>query len=127
MRAARPAEDISWRQAAQARGAEAVAGRPVETPAAPSAISGLSDRVPLPPLSTVNVGLSSCRELTMLAKFGRPGDLTTDCSDPSPAMAKRMKTSSVGPFNVTGLDYSVESFRRFLPMFRTLCPTFTVR
>ena len=94
------------RQTTPARGAVPVG--PVETSAQPIAISGLSDRVPLPPLLTVNVGLSSCRESTMLTKFGRPGYLTTDCSDPSPAMAKRMKTSSVGPFTVTGLDYAVE-------------------
>jgi hypothetical protein len=74
--------------------------------AAPS----LSDRVPLPPVSQMNTGLSSCTETTMLKKFGKPGELTEDCSTPTGTFLARVrKNFNVGPFKVTGLDYAVES------------------
>lgn len=74
--------------------------------AAPS----LSDRVPIPPVSQMNTGLSSCTETTMLKKFGKPGELTQDCSTPTGTFLARVrKNFNVGPFKVTGLDYAVES------------------
>jgi len=70
----------------------------------------LSDRVPIPPQSKMNVGLSSCTESTMLNKFGTPGNLTSDCSTPTGQFLERVRRSfDVGPFKVTGLDYAVES------------------
>jgi hypothetical protein len=73
----------------------------------------LGDRVPLPPLSQVNVGLSACMESTMLKKFGTPGSLTVDCSPATGAFVQRVRQSfDVGPFRVTGLDYAVESLRQ---------------
>lgn len=76
------------------------------TDAAPS----LSDRVPIPPPSQMNTGLSSCTETTMLKKFDKPGELTKDCSAATGAFLARVRKSfDVGPFKVTGLDYAVES------------------
>jgi hypothetical protein len=89
---------------------------------ATSVPTGLSDRVPLPPLTTINMGLSSCRESTMLKKFGWPGELTKDCSDPVPGLAKLLTTASVGPINVTGQRYAMESLRQIFAEVRTTLP-----
>jgi hypothetical protein len=35
-------------------------------------MTALSDKVPIPPLGNMNVGLSACTEDTMLRLFGRP-------------------------------------------------------
>jgi hypothetical protein len=73
----------------------------------------LDDRVPIPPKDTMNTGLSPAREATMLAKLGRPGQLTQRCSDPSQKLKKRIKFGvNVGPFKVSGLDFAVESLRQ---------------
>ena len=73
----------------------------------------LSDRVPIPPKDTMNTGLSPANESTMLKKFGTPGKLTRDCSDPSVKFKKRLKFGvNVGPFKVSGLDFAVESLRQ---------------
>lgn len=78
-------------------------------------MSELSDRVPIPPKDTTNIGLSPARETTMLKKLGRPGELTANCSDPSGAFKKRLKFGvDVGPFKVSGLDFAVESLRQIL-------------
>lgn len=73
----------------------------------------LGDRVPIPPKDTMNTGLSPAREATMLAKLGRPGQLTKNCSDPGQKFKKRIKFGvNVGPFKVSGLDFAVESLRQ---------------
>jgi hypothetical protein len=75
-----------------------------------SAAPSLSDRVPIPPRNQINAGLSACKESTMLAKFGSPGNLTADCSAATGVFLKRVRQGfDVGPFKVTGLDYAVES------------------
>jgi hypothetical protein len=74
----------------------------------------MSELVPLPPSNTMNYGLSACRESTMLNKFGKPGQLTDDCSSPTGKFKSRVKTDDVGPFNVTGLDFAVESLRQVM-------------
>lgn len=86
------------------------------TPADPASNAGgdtgssLSDRVPIPPPDKMNVGLSACNESTMLSKFGKPGELTVDCSAATGDFRDRIRTAfNVGPFKVTGLDYAVES------------------
>jgi len=62
----------------------------------------LSDRVPIPPKDTMNTGLSPANESTMLKKFGTPGKLTKDCSDPSQQFKKRLKFGvDVGPFKAS--------------------------
>jgi hypothetical protein len=71
------------------------------------------DRVPIPPKDAMNTGLSPAKESTMLAKFGKPGQLTKNCSDPSAKFKKRLKFSvDVGPFKVSGLDFAVESLKQ---------------
>ncbi len=78
-------------------------------------MTGFRDHVPLPPLGSVNIGLSACRQRTMLARFGAPGALTSHCSDPIGPFASRVRLrASVGPFKVSGLDYAVESLRQAL-------------
>jgi len=54
-------------------------------------MDNLKDRVPIPPKDVVNTGLSAAKESTMLAKFGKPGQLTKNCSDPSAKFKKRLK------------------------------------
>ena len=97
------------------------AAGPAQPPAKPPATGGgttggssaapsLNDRVPIPPQNQMNTGLSACKESTMLAKFGKPGNLTADCSAATGAFLKHVRQSfDVGPFKVTGLDYAVES------------------
>lgn len=71
------------------------------------------DHVPLPPLDCVNVGLSPCRESTMLDLLGVPGALTRDCSAPQGNFVARVhQRVDVGPFKVSGLDHAVERLRR---------------
>ena len=73
-------------------------------------MASFSDHVPLPPLQSVNQGLSPCLEQTMLTKFGNPGALSRDCSDPTGDFVRRVRNRvNVGPFKATGLDYAVES------------------
>jgi hypothetical protein len=71
---------------------------------------GLNDSIPIPPRDQINVRLSSCRESTMLQKFGVPGNLTIDCSALTGSIKQRVRSNfDVGPFKVTGLDFAVES------------------
>ncbi len=73
-------------------------------------MTSFSDHVPLPPLQSVNQGLTPCLEQTMLTKFGKPGALSRDCSDPTGDFVRRVRNRvNVGPFKATGLDYAVES------------------
>lgn len=68
----------------------------------------LADLVPIPP--SINSGLSSCREDTMLEKFDQPGALTDKCSPVKGAVKTRIKFGvDVGPFKVSGLDFAIES------------------
>lgn len=70
----------------------------------------LDDRVPIPPKDVMNAGLSAASEAVMRKKFGVPGKLTKDCSDPTGPFKKRVRFGvNVGPFKVSGLDYAVES------------------
>jgi hypothetical protein len=61
----------------------------------------------------MNTGLSPAKESTMLKKFGKPGQLTKDCSNPTGKIKKRIRFGvDVGPFKVSGLDFAVESLRQ---------------
>jgi Putative peptidoglycan binding domain/D-alanyl-D-alanine carboxypeptidase len=71
-----------------------------------------SDRVAIPPKESMNRNLSAAREQTMLQVLGKPGRLTSDCSAPTGAFARRVVRRSVGPFRVEGLDFAVESLGR---------------
>jgi hypothetical protein len=91
-------------------GPAAPAAQPSGTTGGSTVAPTLSDRVPIPPRDQINVGLSACAENTMLNKFGRPGDLTADCSPATGPFLRRVRQRfDVGPFKVTGLDYAVES------------------
>jgi hypothetical protein len=71
----------------------------------------LTDRIPIPPTSTFNINLSSADEATMLGLLGVPGRKTEDCSPATGDFRARIKTGSVGPFRVTGLDVAVDSLK----------------
>jgi hypothetical protein len=81
----------------------------------PKAMTSFADRVPLPPRDKMNIGLSACRESTMLKRFGQPGKLTKDCS-PATGKVKKLIVEGVdvGPFKVSGMNYAVESLRQVL-------------
>jgi hypothetical protein len=71
-------------------------------------MTNFADLVPVPP--GINPGLSACREDTMLAKFGKPGQLTDKCSPVSGEIQRRIKYGvDVGPFKVSGFDHAVAS------------------
>src|SRR5207302_11472321 len=72
----------------------------------------LSDKIPIPPKEDMNPNLTAASEATMLSVFGRPGELTRDCSDPTGAFAQRVVTRNVGPFRVSGLNLAVDSLER---------------
>ena len=92
------------RTAARARATRDSLSTRMFTGASPS----LADRVPIPPASTFNANLSSADEATMLRLLGVPGRKTQDCSPATGAFRSRIKTGSVGPFRVTGLDIAVD-------------------
>ena len=83
----------------------------------------LSDRVPIPPKDQVNIGLPVATEATMLHAFGRPGQLTSDCSPPSPGIATLMvHGQNVGPFKADGLRVAVESLPQIFVDVETKLP-----
>jgi len=83
----------------------------------------LSDRVPIPPKDQVNINLSSAREPTMMNKFGNPGKLTKECSNPTGTFLNRIKYGvDVGPFKVEGLDYAVESLIQIFSEVKRVLP-----
>lgn len=86
-------------------------------------MANLDDRVPIPPGDTMNQGLSACQEATMKNKFGVPGKLTDDCSDPTGKFVARIKRANVGPFKVEGLDFAVESLAQIFAEVEMAQPT----
>ena len=67
--------------------------------------------IPIP--SGINSGLTAASQSVMLALFGAPGKLTTECSPvTNAALAKLMVTKNVGPFTVHGLEPAVEALVR---------------
>ena len=76
-------------------------------------MSKLSDLVPIPPPQLLNPNLHSAGEKTMLKKFGVPGSLTKDCSEPNAGFRKMLVFDvDVGPFKVNGLKAAVESLKQ---------------
>lgn len=72
-------------------------------------LSDLADEVAIPAAGTFNVGLTAVSESAMIKKFGVPGALTKDCSDPNSAFEKRVvRKVDVGPFKVNGLKEAVD-------------------
>lgn len=83
----------------------------------------LDDRVPIPPKDVMNPGLSAVSDAVMRKKFGRPGALTKDCSDPTSPFRKRVRFGvDVGPFKVNGLDFAVESLMQIFTEVKTQLP-----
>jgi hypothetical protein len=68
----------------------------------------LDAEVPIPPTLSFNIGLSSADEATMLRLLGVPGVKSENCTPATGAFKARIKTDSVGPFRVTGLDIAVD-------------------
>ena len=59
----------------------------------------------------------------MLAKFGKPGPLTPNCSEPTGEFRKRIVWGvDVGPFKVSGLGYAVESLKQIFSEVRDKSP-----
>jgi hypothetical protein len=74
-------------------------------------MSNLDELVPIP--AGVNDGTSPCRERTMLEKFGRPGALSRQCSEPTLPFRNQVRFGvNVGPFRVSGHAYAVASLQR---------------
>jgi D-alanyl-D-alanine carboxypeptidase len=73
----------------------------------------LSEQLPIPQKGTFNRGLTAVSEQTMLNKFGRPGQLTSDCSEPSAHLEPLLvRDVDVGPFKVDGLKFAVDSLKQ---------------
>jgi hypothetical protein len=61
----------------------------------------------------INKGVTKAGQRTMLDTFGKPGNLSADCTPPTNAKLKAMLvTSNVGPFRVTGIKPAVEALQR---------------
>lgn len=71
----------------------------------------LVELIPRARISGYNVGLTNASNATMQARFGAPrATYSQNCQAVTePALAVRMVTRSVGPFQVTGLDSAVTS------------------
>lgn len=72
------------------------------------------ERVKAPHPASVNSGLTSPRQAFMVATFGMPrAELTHECKGiDNPDLKKRMYTSNVGPFKVTGHVWATVSLKR---------------
>lgn len=70
-----------------------------------------SDKISVPPSDSINTGLHAVTEAIMLTKFGRPGELTRDCTDPSAGFSQMLSsTVQVTPhIKVYGLKQAVIS------------------
>lgn len=76
----------------------------------------LVEFIPKPALTGYNVGLASAGNATMRAHFGAPrATYSQACQAVThAALAARIVTRSVGPFQVTGLDSAVTSLRAIM-------------
>jgi hypothetical protein len=86
-------------------------------------MSELNDLVPIPAKEVMNKGLSAAAQTTMLEILGKPGELTSDCSNPNNIFIKKLVfTVDVGPFKVSGLSYAVESLKQIFDQVKTELP-----
>ncbi|WP_225755264.1 M15 family metallopeptidase [Actinotalea sp. Marseille-Q4924] len=83
------------------RGPPAVERSPADAPPEATAVT---DLVPLPDRSTINVGVSPCPTSLLVSRFGRPRDLVTaQCQAITSSFWEgRMATGEVGTFRVRG-------------------------
>jgi hypothetical protein len=71
----------------------------------------------------MNKGLSAANESTMLEIFGKPGELTKECSDPSDLFVKKLIFGiDVGPFKASGLSYALESLKQIFNQVKNELP-----
>lgn len=72
--------------------------------------------MPRPDRTTLNKGLTSPPNRTLLAKFGNPRENYSQVDQPitNPKLKAMMSTESVGPFRVTGLRPAVASLREVM-------------
>lgn len=110
---ANPAPPVARPAPVLARPAAPPAPRPAAAAPAASDELNYTDHLPLPPRGSVNVGLTSPSNRTIIAKLGNPrNSYTQDCAEPTnAAFIAACITDSVGPFRVTGLRDAVASLR----------------
>jgi hypothetical protein len=91
-------------------------------PAAPTDILGdLISKVQIP--ASINNGLTSGSQQTMLKKFGKPGELTSDCSQPNASLENLLvRNFDVGPFKVTGMKAAANSLKQVFDEVKTQFP-----
>ena len=66
--------------------------------------------VECPARADMNTGFTAATHGTMMTLLGKPGALSTDCSDPTNAhLITLIETRDVGPFRVTGLKPALDS------------------
>lgn len=83
----------------------------------------LNNLVPIPAKEVMNKGLTAASESTMLEILGKPGELTSDCSDPNNIFIKKLVFGvDVGPFKVSGLLYAVESLKQIFAQVKIELP-----
>ncbi len=83
----------------------------------------LDDLIPIPAKEVMNKGLSAASETTMLEIFGKPGELTSDCSGHNSTFLKKLVFGmDVGPFKVSGLSYAVESLKQVFDQVKSELP-----
>ena len=83
----------------------------------------LDDLIPIPPKEVMNKGLSAATESIMLTIFGRPGELTQDCSEPNSTFVKKLVYGvDVGPITISGLTYAVESLKQIFTQLKNELP-----
>ena len=73
-----------------------------------------TEPVPIPPKERMNPNLTPAREDTMLARFGKPGPLTRNCSPPSATFAREVVSGvRLTPnLRVSGLKLAVASLQQ---------------
>ena len=90
-------------------------------------MSDLTKEVPRPSADSVNSGLSSCKNSTLIAKFGKPREKVTSDHQAvtNPKLKKRLVQGKWFGQRLTGLDYAVESLWRIEAKIRENHPELT--
>ena len=83
-------------------------------------MASLSDIVDIPP--NLNAGLTACPASYLTQKLGTPGSLTRACSPFTGTSKSRIVTSSVGPFEVTGMRFAIDSLSDVFEQVRSTHP-----
>lgn len=78
----------------------------------------ITDLIPIP--AGINTGLNAARQRTMIALLGSPrGTFGTDCQPvTNPVLRSLIRTDSVGPFRVTGLEPTIASLKEVIAEIR---------